>query len=159
LSAHPRDSVIDYKRSRLYISIMGRRKVGVIDMDTWKVVKWIKTGGGPRHISLDPAGRYMYVSVKWSSKLLKIDLDTHKIVDKLKKGLVDGPASMEITPDGRYLYMVNYYGDFVTKVRTRDFRVMKRVRAKHHPVGLTYDALTGRVWISCYSGYVMVFQG
>jgi YVTN family beta-propeller protein len=158
LGAHPRDSVEDTSSNHLFVSMMGARRIAVIDLDSYKI-SWIKnTGGGPRHISIDPNHRFIYVSVKWSSYLLKIDLKRKKIIKRVRKR-VHGPASMEITPDGKYLYVVNYYGNFLSKVRTSDMRVIKTVKTKYHPIGLTYDALTGRVWISCYSGYIMVYQG
>jgi hypothetical protein len=28
----------------------------------------------------------------------------------------------------------------------------------HHPIGITYDPLTGRVWVACYSGEIEIFD-
>jgi hypothetical protein len=32
------------------------------------------------------------------------------------------------------------------------------VRTDTHPIGITYDATTNRVWVACYSGAIMVFD-
>ena len=37
-------------------------------------------------------------------------------------------------------------------------KLMARVSTRKHPIGITYDDLTHRVWVCCYSGSIMVFQ-
>ena len=65
---------------------------------------------------------------------------------------------MAIAPDGRSLYVVNYEGATLSKVRTRDMRVVQTVPTGPHPIGVTYDAATRQVWVACYSGSIVVFK-
>ena len=65
---------------------------------------------------------------------------------------------MAIADDGRSLYVVNYHSNTVSKVRTRDMKVVQTVETNHHPIGITYDAQTRQVWVACYSGSIMVFK-
>jgi len=36
--------------------------------------------------------------------------------------------------------------------------ILQKVPTTTHPIGITYDAVTNRVWVACYSGAIMVFD-
>ena len=86
----------------------------------------------------------------------KIDLRKGEVVARVATG--SAPRSMAIADDGRSLYVVNYQSNSVSKVRTRDMQVIQTVETNHHPIGITYDAETGEVWVACYSGSIMLFN-
>jgi YVTN family beta-propeller protein len=65
---------------------------------------------------------------------------------------------MDIAADGESLYVVNYESSTVSKVTTADMVEVQELPTGHHPIGITYDAGTGRVWVACYSGEIMVFD-
>jgi YVTN family beta-propeller protein len=65
---------------------------------------------------------------------------------------------MAIADDGNSLYVVSYHSTTVSKVRTREMTVIQTVETDHQPIGITYDAQTGQVWVACYSGSIMVFE-
>jgi len=65
---------------------------------------------------------------------------------------------MTISPDGSYIYVVNYMSNTMSKVRTSDMHVVQTVPTNANPIGITYDNATHRVWVACYSGSIMVFQ-
>ena len=67
-------------------------------------------------------------------------------------------AGMAIAPDGKSLYLVNYVSQTVTKIRCADMHVLQVVSANAMPIGITYVDATHDVWVSCYSGVVMVFH-
>ena len=64
---------------------------------------------------------------------------------------------MAISADGLSLYVVNYESDSMSKVRASDLSVLQTIATNHHPIGITYDASTGNVWVACYVGTIMVF--
>jgi YVTN family beta-propeller protein len=68
------------------------------------------------------------------------------------------PRSMAIAPDGKSLYLVNYDSNTVSKIRCADMRVLQVVNTNGMPIGITYVAATHDVWVSCYSGVIMVFH-
>ena len=45
-----------------------------------------------------------------------------------------------------------------SKLDTSDMRILQTVPTSTHPIGITYDATTSRVWVACYSGAIMVFD-
>ena len=68
------------------------------------------------------------------------------------------PRSMVLSEDGELMFVVNYHSDTVSMVRTSDMKVLSSKKTGHHPIGITYDPETKQVWVSCYSGTIMVFQ-
>ena len=66
---------------------------------------------------------------------------------------------MAISDDGRFLYVVNYDSNTVSKVRTSDMAVVQTVATNEHPIGVTFDAATHAIWVACYSGSIEVFKG
>ena len=67
-------------------------------------------------------------------------------------------AAWTISPDGKALYVVNYYSNTVSKVRTGDMRVLQDMSVNSSPIGITYDKPTHTVWVACYSGTIEVFS-
>ena len=87
--------------------------------------------------------------------MARLDLKTGKVV-KVTTG--EAPRSLAIAPDGRSLYVVNYESGTVDKVRASDMRVLQSVDACYHPIGITYEPVTRRVWVACYGGSIRVYD-
>ena len=112
--------------------------------------------GEPRHLVIDPTGRYLYASLNTRGQVVKIDLRLRRIVNRVTTG--SNPRTIALAPDGRSLYVVNYESQTVAKVRTKDMLVIQRLRtAGVHPVGLTYENATRTIWVSCYRGTIERF--
>jgi YVTN family beta-propeller protein len=105
---------------------------------------------------MGPAGHFLYATLNGDGKVAKIELDTRTVMARVATGRA--PRSMTISPDGRYLYVVNYMSNTMSKLRTSDMRVVQTVATKADPIGITYDAGTNNVWVACYSGALMVFR-
>jgi YVTN family beta-propeller protein len=156
LGAYPRGIAVTADSSLAYVAIMGSTSIAEVHLDDFHVT-WIRgVGSGPRHLVLDPAGRYLYATLNGDGMVAKIDTRTNQVVNRVSTG--EAPRSMDIAEDGRSLYVVNYKSGSVSKVRTRDMRVIQRVSTNFHPIGITFDAETARVWVACYSGSIMVFR-
>src|SRR5204862_7685566 len=104
----------------------------------------------------DPAGNVLYGTLNAEGTVAKVDLRSGRVVAKVTTG--SAPRSMTIAPDGRSLYVVNYESNTVSKLRTRDMRVLQTVPTNAHPIGIAYDDATGDVWVACYTGTIMVFR-
>ena len=65
---------------------------------------------------------------------------------------------MAIAPDGRSLYVVNYKSNTVSKVHTRDLKVLQRIASGVHSIGITYNRATNDVWVAIYSGAILVLR-
>ena len=128
-----------------------------LDAADWKLTP-IRTDLGryPRHIVLNAAGRYLYASMTGDVKVIKVDTTTGKIVGSVRTG--SAPRTIALSDDGLSLYVVNYDDDTLVKVATADMRVLQRLATGHHPVGVTFEPTTRTVWVSCYSGTLMLFR-
>jgi YVTN family beta-propeller protein len=65
---------------------------------------------------------------------------------------------MAIAADGLSLYVVNYESNTVSKLAADDLRLLQSVPTPSHPIGITYDAPTSRVWVASYAGSILVYD-
>ncbi|MEA5420649.1 peptidoglycan-binding protein [Spirulina sp. CCNP1310] len=156
LGRYPRGIVVDARSETAYIAVMGSQHIAKVNLGTFEV-GWIRdVGRSPRHLNLDPTGRYLYSSLNGESQVAKIDLASGKVIAKARTG--NAPRSMILSETGEFLYVVNYHSNTMTKVRTATMDVMQTVSVNDKPIGITYDAERGEVWVSCYSGSIMIFS-
>ena len=139
-----------------YVAVMGSADVAAINLTDFSV-NWLRNvGNAPRHLNLDPAGKYLYATLNGEGQVAKIDLATQTVVAKVATG--NAPRSMTISGDGQFLYVVNYDSDTISKVRTADMQVVQAIAVNSAPIGITYDNDTHQVWVAAYSGSIQVFQ-
>lgn len=155
MGAYPRGIAISPDSSTAYVAIMGGSDVVKVDLGSLAKTGSFYVGDNPRHLVIDPAGRYLYVSLNMPGRAVKVDLTTDSVVTSVYTG--QDERSMAIAPDGRSLYVVNYLSDTITKLRTSDMSVLQTVPTGVHPIGITYDASTGDVWVAVYTGEILVF--
>jgi YVTN family beta-propeller protein len=96
------------------------------------------------------------VTLNGEGRMVKLDLSTGRRVDAVRTG--QQPRTMTMASDGRTVYVANYASSTVSAVRTSDLAVLQTVPTAIHPIGITYDAGTGHVWVACYRGELMVFR-
>jgi DNA-binding beta-propeller fold protein YncE len=154
IGPYPRGIAVGREGKFAYVAVMGGTEIVRIDLRRWETSR-ILVGSGPRAIVADPRGRYLYVTLNAEGRLAKLDL-RKRTVAKVTTG--SAPRSMAISPDGRALYVVNYLSGTISKVRSRDLRVLQTINACYHPIGITYDAATRRVWVACYTGSIRVYD-
>lgn len=155
LGPYPRGIVVTPDSRTAYVAIMGGRDVAAVDLESFEV-DWIKdVGSQPRHLLMSPDGASLYVSINAEGKIARINLATGKT-----KEVATGraPRSMAMAPDGGSLYVVNYASNTLSKVRTKDMKVIQVVNTDPAPIGVTHDAPTRSIWVCCYGGSIMVFK-
>jgi YVTN family beta-propeller protein len=103
---------------------------------------------------MSPNGRYLYASLNAPGEVVKVDLADDKVVATARTGEQD--RSLAIAADGRSLYVVNYDSDTITKLNASNLHVIQTFPTGAHPIGITYDATTGDVWVAVYSGQILV---
>jgi YVTN family beta-propeller protein len=157
LGPFPRGIAVNPTSTTAYVAVMGSTRIAVVDLRTFSV-SWIPgVGQGPRHLVLSPDGRSLYATINGDGVVDKIDVASRTVVDRVVTG--HAPRSMAIASDGGSLYVVNYESNTVSKLRASDMRVLQVVPTNEAPIGITYDPATHRVWVACYSGSIMVFNG
>ncbi|HEX6423830.1 MAG TPA: YncE family protein [Acidimicrobiales bacterium] len=156
MGAYPRGIAVSPDSRTAYVAIMGGTELVTVDLTTFAVGRFDGVGGGPRHVVISPDGAFLYVTLNRDGQIAKLDATTGEVVARVATG--SAPRSMDIAADGESLYVVNYESSTVSKVTTADMVEVQELPTGHHPIGITYDTGTGRVWVACYSGEIMVFD-
>lgn len=155
VGAYPRGVAISPDSQTAYIAIMGGDDVVTINLPTQQKTGEFVVGENPRHLVISPDGQYLYVTLNGPGKAVKVSLANDQVVASTYTG--QDERSMAISTDGLSLYIVNYLSNTVTKLRTSDMAILQTVSTGVHPVGITYDATTGDVWVAVYTGQLLVF--
>jgi YVTN family beta-propeller protein len=154
MGEYPRGIAISPRGDTAYVAIMGESRLVRIDLRTWETAS-IPIGRGPRALEIDPRGRWFYATLNAAGHVARLDLRTGN-VKTVSTGTL--PRSLAIADDGKAIYVVNYESGTVSKLRTRNLEVLQTIPACYHPIGITYDATTRRVWVACYGGSILVFD-
>jgi len=152
---YPRGIAVSPDSKTAYVAIMGGDSVVKVDLTTLTVTGSFTVGSNPRHVVMDPAGAYLYVSLNSPGDVVKVDLANDTVVATTHTG--EECRSLAISTDGRSLYVVNYQSDTISKLRASDMALLQTIPTGVHPIGITYDAATGNVWVAIYTGQILVF--
>jgi YVTN family beta-propeller protein len=155
IGAYPRGIAVAPSGRAAYIAVMGGNELVRVDLRRW-TTSTVGIGAGPRAVEFHPSGRYVFASLNAEGRVAKLDLRARAVRAKVYTG--SAPRSLALAADGRALYVVNYESGTVTKLRTSDMKELQTVNACHHPIGITYDRATRRVWVACYTGTIRVYD-
>lgn len=154
LGRMPRGIAVDAATGTIYVAVMGSFDIAAVDGTNY-AVSWMRNAGrNPRHLCLSPDGTYLYATLNGEGNVIRIDTAAKKVINRIATGRA--PRSM-VLGDGN-LYVVNYEANTVSQVRTDDMKVIGTVSTQKHPIGISYDPPTRRVWVACYSGFIHVFD-
>ena len=154
MGPYPRGLAISPDSTTAYVAIMGSDDITKVNLRTFKIEGSFVVGQSPRHLVMSPNGRYLYASLNAPGEVVKIDLADDKVVATAQTGEQD--RSLAIAADGRSLYVVNYDSDTITKLNASNLHIIQTFPTGVHPIGITYDATTGDVWVAVYSGQILV---
>ena len=154
IGPYPRGLAVSPDSKTAYIAVMGSDDIVKLSLSTLKPEGSFVVGENPRHLVVSPDGRYLYASLNGPGDVVKVDLADDKVIATAHTG--DEDRSLAIAADGRSLYVVNYDSDTVTKLRASKLQVLQNFSTGVHPIGITYDATTGNVWVAVYSGQILV---
>jgi DNA-binding beta-propeller fold protein YncE len=111
---------------------------------------------GPHGLAVSPDGRFLFVSTAHGQPfgfLWKIDAATGKVLGRVELG--NFPATLQITPDGAYAFVVNFnvYGDMVPSsvsiVSTDDMLELGRVTTCTMPHGSRINPQGTKQYSAC----------
>ena len=118
---------------------------------------------GPHGLGASPAGDAYYVSIAHGTPfgyLFKHDLATGRVIANVELGLF--PASMQVSPDGHYVYVANFnlHGDMVPSsisiVSTAEMLEVARVETCAMPHGSRFNAQGTRHYSTCMMAEALV---
>ena len=154
MGEYPRGIVVSPRGDAAYVAIMGGDYLVRVDLETWETSN-VPIGSGPRALEIDKSGRKIFATLNMEGTVAKLDLPSGRVA-KVTTG--ERPRSLARATDGKAIYVVNYESGTVSKLRTSNMKVLQTVDACYHPIGITYDAPTQRVWVACYGGALLVFD-
>jgi len=155
IGPYPRGIAVSPKGNAAYVGVMGGTELVRVDLRHWTTSR-IGVGSGPRAAVFHPSDRYIFVSLNAEGRVAKLDLRDGVVRAKVVTG--SAPRSLALAADGRALYVVNYESGTITKLRTSDMKTLQTIDACYHPIGITYDEPTRRVWVACYTGSIRVYD-
>jgi YVTN family beta-propeller protein len=155
IGPYPRGIAVSPKGNAAYVAVMGGTELVRVDLRHWTTSR-VGVGSGPRAAVFHPSDRYIFVSLNAEGRVAKLDLRDGVVRAKVATG--SAPRSLALAADGRALYVVNYESGTITKLRTSDMKTLQTIEACHHPIGITYDEPTRRVWVACYTGSIRVYD-
>jgi len=155
-----RGAVFSADGSTLVIARLGGGGLAGIDVPGRKYLGSV-TGldSAPRHLIVSADGK-LYVSHNGPGKVSRIAFD--KVVDALRRAggkrvdlrgweSVDvgaGARTIELSPDGRWLYAAANKVSRVVVVDTRTLKVVSSVRVDSYPVGLAVSPDGKQIWVT-----------
>jgi YVTN family beta-propeller protein len=114
--------------------------LSVVDTKTLKETARVKLGGSyPRGIAITPDSRTAYVAIMGGTEIVEVDLagilagkDDDEVLETVSRP-GGGPRHLNLSPDGRYLYVTLNRDGRVAKVDARTGKVLKRVSTGQAP--------------------------
>ncbi len=137
----------------------GSNNVTVIDRSTYRVVDVIAVARGPKDIAFSDLSQQLYVAGSQEDVVTVIDEPSRQIIKKLHLNFGDAPCRLALSPDGRYLYVLNAGSNTVSVVDIIAFQEIVRLNVGNGPVALAVDAFTGLLYVSSkFSSSIEVFD-
>ena len=91
-------------RLKLYVLNSLSDDMNVIDVQTSKILRTVKVGKEPHGLASPSAQDVLYVANEAENSLTTVDTRTDEVKDKFM-GLGKRPNEIEVTPDGRFVYI------------------------------------------------------
>ena len=155
IGRYPRGIEISEDSQFAYVAEMGGSNIHRIDLNDFSKTL-IPIGVNPRALELSPDGKFLYATLNSSGKVIAWNLEKNKSFKSVKTG--DAARSLALSSDGTALFVVNFFSNTVSKVRTSDMKVLQTIKVCNEPIGISYDTSTNRTWVACYGGSLKVFE-
>jgi YVTN family beta-propeller protein len=152
---HPRGIAITKDSEFAFVTVMSSTKIAVINLKTFELNYIEEVGGSPRSIVLADHDSTLYISLNTSNEVLKYNRFTE---ERTSCTTPKGPRSMTLSPDEKYLYVVNYFDNKFTKIATESMKIEAVVSTKNHPIGICGDWKNSEIWVACYTGKIEIFK-
>lgn len=155
VGSHPRGIDITADSKTAFVTVMGSTKIAEIDLETYEVDYIKDVGRSPRSLILGHHDSVMYVSLNSAASVLKYNRFTN---ERTSCRTSSGPRSMCISPEGDFLYVVNYFDNSFSKINSDKMEVVEKVKTSAKPIGICGNWDDSEIWVACYSGRIEIFK-
>ncbi len=161
----PRGIAFSPNGRRAYVALVGEDRVLVIDMRSRRVVDDIRgVGERPRHLVMSPGGRYLYITSEGKDKPQPRGR-AHLQVRPSPRSAWWPPASPSwsrarrssrttVAPSTSWTTTPAR----IVKLATDDLATLQDRYLGFHPIGVTYDIPSDKLWVAGYGGQVWVLK-
>jgi DNA-binding beta-propeller fold protein YncE len=139
---------------RLFVSVPAINRVELIDTRSWKLVKSIDAGAGPRRIVPQPDGRAVWVAVEGGVTALRAD--DGSIVSKTATGR--GEHDLAFSPEDHTVVVTNRGEGTAAIVDARNGALLERLPVGAEPLSVTVSPLGGMAYVAGAEGAVTVID-
>lgn len=156
LNSQPRGIAAMPDNRTVYVTAMYANELWEVDLETGEGEVIYGEGLFPRHLVLSPEADVLYVTFAHSDLLVAFDTETNDVIASADTGRE--PRTMDISADGSALYVVNYFEDTVSKFDAETLEEIDRQNTDTQPIGVTYDPMSGSVWVASYQGTLNIYD-
>ncbi len=149
----PRGIAFDTASKYAYIAIMGSDKIIQLDLENYHTQTLASGLQNPRHLCVQH--NYLYASLNGEGNICRINLSSHKVT-KLAVG--KAPRSMVLSASKNKLFVNCYEDSKVSVIDLNSFKLESEIKTSAYPIGICLNNENKQVWVSCYPGYVQVFD-
>ncbi len=134
--AMPADIYGSADDKRLFVGLTGDDEVQVFDISAAqpRVAGRIVTGNGAHAFRAQGDKRHLFVSNRVANTISRIDMQDLKVVDTYPAP--GGPDCMDLSADGRWLYVTSRWSRHLTVIDTQTKQVARQVRVGRSPHGV-----------------------
>ncbi len=149
--------VLDWRRmavapppfgSLIFVTNEGSHNMSVVDRADYRVKDVIRTGQGPRDVVYSLINRQLFVANAASNEISVIDALSRQPLRTIGLLFGDAPTRLALSPDERYLHVLNYGSRTLVILDTRSFTQVVRHQVGFGPHGLAVDPRTGTVYVA-----------
>ena len=133
MSAGPTALAVSGGGTRLYCLNRYEGSVSVLDTESNTVVSTLEAGGSPRAIFLSPDDSMIYVADTIGDRVVAIRTDSGNV---MSVPVGDRPEAVAASPDGRFLYCVNFLSQTLSVIDVPALSVVDEVALGNGPSGI-----------------------
>lgn len=111
--------------------------IGLVDLETKKLVRVFPSGDDPESFDFSPDGRAVYISNEETAEMSVLDRATGRITGRVKVGVE--PEGVTVRPDGRVVYVTCEADNAVVAVDTRSLAILARVPTAARPRSIVFS--------------------
>ncbi len=120
--------------ARVFVSNHTGGQLTVIDANSRKVVKEVRTGRGPHGVAVTADGKTAYVANTFDHNVAVVDVAQGKVTGRIRCGFE--PRGLALSPDGKRLFCANFISDDVSIIDTVQRKQLRRVKTGRGPTCL-----------------------
>jgi YVTN family beta-propeller protein len=141
-SAMPQDVKLSPDGRIYYVADMASGGVWMIDARRVRAIGFIHTGAGAHGLYPSRDAKRLYITNRGEGTISVLDFATRRLVGKWNVG--GSPDMGGVSADGKVLWLSGRYNAEVYAIRTRDGRVLARIRVGDEPHGVCVWPQPGR---------------